>query len=62
MHVCNEAIYFTEKLEECPQCYCGEIRQMLTFLIDLSCPKVYQMPDHYTRLVEYHRNKLLSLN
>jgi hypothetical protein len=28
------------QLAECPQCYCGEIRQMLTFLINLTVRKI----------------------
>jgi hypothetical protein len=40
---------------ECPQCYCGEIRQMLTFLINLYCPKTYHRPDHSIRIDKYHR-------
>jgi hypothetical protein len=38
-----------------PQCYCGGIREMLTFLINLSCPKAYHGPGHSIRIVEYHR-------
>jgi hypothetical protein len=47
-------------LAECPQCYFGEIRQMLTFLIDTYCPKAYHMPDHSIRIVEYHRKHIIS--
>jgi hypothetical protein len=28
------------RLADCPQYYCGEIRQMLTFFIDFYCPEV----------------------
>jgi hypothetical protein len=52
-------ILFYKKLSECPQCYCGDIRQMLTFLINLYCPKFYHRSDHLIRIVEYRRRKLL---
>jgi hypothetical protein len=48
------------RLAEFPQCYCGEIRQMLTFLISLSCKKSFRTRP-FIRIVEYHREKL-SLN
>jgi hypothetical protein len=47
-------------LAEWPQCYCGEIRQMLTFLINLYCSKAYHRPDHSIRIVEYHRKIITS--
>jgi hypothetical protein len=47
-------------LAECPQFYCREIRQMLTFLISLYCPKAYHRPDYSIRIVEY--KKIISLN
>jgi hypothetical protein len=43
------------KLAECPQCYCEEIRQTLTFLVSLYCPEAYHRPDHSICIVEYHR-------
>jgi hypothetical protein len=43
---------------EFPQCCCGEIRHMLTFLINLYCPKGFHMHDHSTRIAEYHRKRL----
>jgi hypothetical protein len=42
------------KLAECPQCYCGEIRQMFIFLISLYCPKAYYRLDHSIRIIKYH--------
>jgi hypothetical protein len=39
---------------ECPQCNCGETRQMLTFLINLYCPRSYYRHYHSIRIVEYH--------
>jgi hypothetical protein len=53
---------FIEVLAECLQCYCGEIRQKLTFFINLYSPKAYHKPDNSIRIIEYHREKLLSLN
>jgi hypothetical protein len=47
--------YFIKKLVECPQCYCEEIRQMFTCIIDLYCPKAYHRPGHSIRIVEYHK-------
>jgi hypothetical protein len=35
---------------------------MLTFLINLSCPKPYHMPYCSIRIIEYHKKKLLPLN
>jgi hypothetical protein len=52
---------FYLKLVECPQCYCREIRQMLTFLINISFPKGYYRPDHSIRIVKHHGEKI-SLN
>jgi hypothetical protein len=31
---------------DCPQCYCGEIREMLKLHINPYCPKAYHSPDH----------------
>jgi hypothetical protein len=39
-------------LAACPQCYCGEIRQTVTFHISLYCPKTYHGPDHLICIVE----------
>jgi hypothetical protein len=39
------------ELAVCPQCYCGEIRQMLTFLINLYCLKAYHRPHNSIRIV-----------
>jgi hypothetical protein len=50
-------VYCIDRLAECPQCYCWEIRQMLTFLINLYCLKACYKPDHSTRIVEYHIKK-----
>jgi hypothetical protein len=50
-----EIDYIYHLLAVCPQCYCGEIRQMLTFFTNLYCPKGYHSPDHSIRIVEYHR-------
>jgi hypothetical protein len=47
--------------EECPQCYCGGIRQMFTFFANLYCPKDFHRPNHSIRIAEYHMKKL-SLN
>jgi hypothetical protein len=38
---------------ECPQCNCGEIRQMLTFFTNIYCPKAYHRPDHSISIVEF---------
>jgi hypothetical protein len=48
-------IAFIDRLAECSQCYCGEIRQMLTFLINLYSPKANRRPSHLTRIVQYYR-------
>jgi hypothetical protein len=50
---------FITILAECPQYYCGEIRQMLTFHINHCCPKAYHRPDHSIRIVEYDREKIV---
>jgi hypothetical protein len=34
---------------------------MLTFRINLYCPKAYPRPDHSIRISEYHTEKLLLL-
>jgi hypothetical protein len=39
----------------CPQCYCGKIRQIITFLINFSCPKCYHRPDHSIPIFKYNR-------
>jgi hypothetical protein len=44
----------TNLLAESAQCYCGEIRLMLTFLIKCSCLQGYHRPDYSIRIVEYH--------
>jgi hypothetical protein len=49
-------------LAECPLCYCGEIRKLLTFHINIYCMKAYHRPDHSIRIVECHRKILLSPN
>jgi hypothetical protein len=51
----------TNRLAECLQCYCGEIRQMHLFVICLYCTKAYHGHDHAIGIVEYHRKKLLLL-
>jgi hypothetical protein len=43
---------FNQRLAECSQCYCREIRQMLTFLINLYCLESYHKPDHLIRIFE----------
>jgi hypothetical protein len=48
-------------LAEYRQFYCGEIRQMLIFLLSLYGTKAYHLPGHSIRIVAYHGNKL-SLN
>jgi hypothetical protein len=53
---------YMKTLAECPQCYCGEIRQMLTFLMNLYCPKAYHKPDHSIRIVEYRRKNIPKTN
>jgi hypothetical protein len=37
------------------------ILQMLTFLINLYCPKTYHRPDHSIRIVEYHRKIIIII-
>jgi hypothetical protein len=49
------------KLAECTQCYCGEIRQVLIFLLDLYCLKAYHRPDHSIRIVECHRKIIIII-
>jgi hypothetical protein len=44
----------------CPQCCCGEIRQILIFLINIYCPKACHGTDHSIRIVEYHKT-IISL-
>jgi hypothetical protein len=44
------------------QCYCGEIRQILRFNINLYCPKAYHRSDHSIRIVKYYRDKIVFLN
>jgi hypothetical protein len=48
-------------LVEWPRCYCGEIRQMFTFLMNLYCPKFFYTLDHSISVFEYHM-KNISLN
>jgi hypothetical protein len=55
-------MHFRSLLKECPQCYCGEIRQMVTFHISLHCLKAYHRPGHSIRIVEYHSENLLFPN
>jgi hypothetical protein len=57
---CVTYIPLYEGLAERPQCYCGEIRQMLTFLINFYCPKAYHRPDHSISFVEYHKKLFLN--
>jgi hypothetical protein len=45
---------------ECSQCYCGGIRQMLTFVISLSSPKGHRRPDHSRHIVQYHIKNILK--
>jgi hypothetical protein len=54
----NVSTVITRLLAACPQCYCGEIRQMLAFQISLYCPKAYHRPDHSICIAEQH----ISLN
>jgi hypothetical protein len=42
----DKSFYILQILAECLQCYCREIRQMLTFIISLYCLKAYHRPDH----------------
>jgi hypothetical protein len=46
-------------LAEYPQCYCGEIRQMFTFITNLYCWKLF-IGNYSIRIVEYHRKKSLN--
>jgi hypothetical protein len=62
MKMFSHLIYFIKKLEEYLQCYCREIKQMRTFLINLACPKGYHRPDHSIHIVEYHRKHSLTQN
>jgi hypothetical protein len=50
---------FIQLLSECPQCYCGKVRHVLTFLAGLYCPKAYHRPDHSILIAEYNRSKSL---
>lgn len=43
-------------LAHCPQCYCTENRQIVTFLVSLYCLKACNGPDGSIRTAEYHRN------
>jgi hypothetical protein len=52
-------LYVQGLLAHCLQCYCGEIRQMLTFLICLKIPKAYHRPDNSIRIVELHRKIII---
>jgi hypothetical protein len=45
---------------DCPQCYCGEIRQTITFLINVDWPKVCHRPDHSIRIVENHGKQIIN--
>jgi hypothetical protein len=45
------------QLTECPQCYCGKIRQMPTFLINLPCLKAYHKHDNSIFIIEHLRKK-----
>jgi hypothetical protein len=54
--LCCAHVQLCTKLAECPQSYCGEIRQILTFIINLYCPKAFYRPDHSIRIVEYHKH------
>jgi hypothetical protein len=45
-------VLYTLILAERPKCYWGEIRQMLTFLINLYCPKARHRSDHSIRINE----------
>jgi hypothetical protein len=65
--ICNNITYNTKMTTtECPQCYYGEIWQMVTFLTTLSYPKVYHS-DHWISQeywIEYwiSQEKLVYLN
>jgi cystathionine beta-lyase/cystathionine gamma-synthase len=50
VHVCLYYIIY-----ECPQWYCGEIRQILIFRINLYYLKVYHRLDHSIHIVEYQK-------
>jgi hypothetical protein len=50
-------LYF--QLAEFSQCYCREIRQMLTFRTDFYCPKALHRLNHSIRIVESHRKKII---
>jgi hypothetical protein len=43
-------------------CYCGEIQQMLTFIIKPYCLKGHYRADHSIRIVEYRRKITSTLN
>jgi hypothetical protein len=43
------------RLAEHLQYHCGVIRQMFTFLINVSCQKGYHRPGHSIRIAEYNR-------
>jgi hypothetical protein len=45
------------KRTECRQYYCGEIRQMLAFLINPYFMKAVHRPDNFIHIIEYHRKK-----
>jgi hypothetical protein len=55
LHVSLPIMFVYCKLAECPQCYCGETREMLTFLINLSWPKANHVHDRSMGIVEYQR-------
>jgi hypothetical protein len=46
----------------CLQCYYGETQQILALFINLYCLKSCHNPDYSVRIIEYYREKLLSLN
>jgi hypothetical protein len=49
---------FVKLLAECPQCYCGKIRQMLAFFANVYFSKSFDTSDHSRCMVEFHRKKL----
>jgi hypothetical protein len=52
----------TKLLADSLQCYCGEIRRMLTLHANLCCPKLHHRPDYSIHITLYYRKILLFLN